>query len=351
MTAVRTLLIDSSYLLKRSFHGSKNSYTKAGFMGGVYGFLTKVRQLIKEHQINKVVLVWDGENGGIERYKLDHKYKSNRIDKSWYNKIELTDEEIKREQEKRESILVQRIKIRNYAEELYLRQIEVDETEADDLIAGYVLQNAKIEDILLFTNDKDFLQLLDYGIKIKLDTHDRVISAGNFFMHFPYHYKNALTMKIICGDESDKIDGVGGVKEKTLLTHFPMITERHVTVKEICVLADEINSARVKEKLKPLAALKNITSNVERLKLNYQLINLSKPFLNENAIQALADLSDPLVDENRGSSNLYKLMQQDDYLSLYSNYGDFVNYVEPFYTVIAREKQLYKQFQKNLLKD
>src|SRR5882757_3870794 len=134
MSLVRTLLIDSSYLLKRSIYGAKNSYTNAGFMGGLYGFITKIRSLIKQHQINKVILAWDGENGGYERYKLDNKYKSNRLDKSWFNKIELSDAEIKREQEKKQSIIIQRIKIRNYAEELYLRQIEVHETEADDLI-------------------------------------------------------------------------------------------------------------------------------------------------------------------------------------------------------------------------
>lgn len=346
MSLTRTLLIDSSFLLKRSFHGAKNSYTKVGFMGGLYGFMTSVRMMIKQYQINKVILFWDGENGGIDRYRLDNKYKSNRIDKSWFNRIELTDEEIRREKEKKESILVQRIKIRNYAEELYLRQIEVPTIEADDLIAGYVLKNSKKEDIILFTNDKDFLQLLDYGIKIKLDTHEIMLSAGNFFMNFPFHYKNALTMKIICGDDSDKIDGVGGVKEKTLMTHFPVLNERHVTVREICQMAHEINENRKKEKLKPLAALKNITENVERLKLNYELINLSKPFLNEAAIAALEELELPLTDENRGSSNLYKLMQEDDFLSLFSNYGNFVTYVEPFYTVISREKELYRTSQK-----
>src|SRR5258706_11131603 len=117
MSLTRTLLVDSSFLLKRSFHGAKNSYTKVGFMGGLYGFITAIRMMIKKYQINKVILFWDGENGGIDRYRLDNKYKSNRIDKSWFNKIELTDEEIKREKQKRESVLHQRIKIKNYAEE------------------------------------------------------------------------------------------------------------------------------------------------------------------------------------------------------------------------------------------
>lgn len=351
MAEIRTLLIDSSYLLKRSFNGAKNSYTKAGFMGGLYGFLTKVRQLIKEYKSNKVILMWDGENGGIDRYRLDQKYKSNRTDKSWFNKIELTDDEIRKEAAKKESILVQKIKIQNYAEELYLRQIQVDEIEADDLIAGYVLKNASKEEIILYSNDKDYLQLLEYGIKIKNETHEKIISAGNFFMNYPYHYKNALTMKIICGDESDKIDGVGGVKEQTLLTHFPVLAERHVPVRELCGMADQINIDRANSKKKPLAALKNISTKVDRLKLNYELMNLSKPFLNETAIQALDSIDLPLVDENRGSSNLMKLMKEDDFLSLYSNYGNFVSYVEPFYTVISREKQQYEQYKQSQKKN
>lgn len=351
MASIRTLLIDCEYLLKRSYSGAKNTYTKAGFMGGLYGFLTKVRQLIKEHHINKVVLMWDGENGGIDRYLIDPAYKSNRIDKSWHKKIELTDEDIKREQEKRESVLVQKIKIQNYAEELYLRQIEVPTIEADDLIAGYVLKNAKHEDIILYSRDKDYLQLLEEGIKIKNDDYERLISAGNFFMMFPYHYKNALTIKIICGDDSDKIKGVGGIKEPSLLTHFPVLAERYVPVREICKLADDINKERVKNKQKPLAALQNITNCIDRLKKNYELINLHKPMLNEEAIQALESLDAPLVDENRGSKNLYYLMQEDDFLSLYSNYGNFNSYVEPFFTVIAREKELYKEYQKNTRKD
>ena len=60
----RTLLVDSSFLLKRSLFGAKNVYTnKFGHIGGLYSFYTKLRKLIKENSINKVILVWDGENG------------------------------------------------------------------------------------------------------------------------------------------------------------------------------------------------------------------------------------------------------------------------------------------------
>lgn len=342
----KTLLVDASYLLKRSFHGAKGSYTKAGYMGGVYGFLTTIRKFIKEHKVNKIVLVWDGENGGIHRHQIDHMYKSNRKDKSWYTPIELTEAEIKAEKEKDQSILLQRKKIQMYAEELFFRQLEAKEIEADDMIAAYCMKYHKDEEIILYTNDKDFLQLLSLNISIYLESVGQLIEAGNFFNFFKFFYKNALTIKILCGDKSDMVEGIKGLQETTLLKYFPELIDSEVSVRHICMRSVEINEQRKIEKKKPIEALSNITKNVERLKMNHTLMNLFSPFLNEEANQMLIDLDIPLSDENRGGDNLYKMMMEDDLLSLYSNYGNFSSYMQPFYLVISREKDLLKKFNK-----
>jgi hypothetical protein len=42
----RTLLVDASNLLKRSFHGAKDvQTTKFGHIGGLYSFFTSIRKL------------------------------------------------------------------------------------------------------------------------------------------------------------------------------------------------------------------------------------------------------------------------------------------------------------------
>ncbi len=315
---IRTLLVDSSFLLKRSFHGAKNTYTPSfGHIGGLYAFLTTTRKLIKKHMINKVVLTWDGENGGIHRHNIDVAYKGNRKDKSWNDKIELSESELRREQEKDESVLKQRKRIQAYAEELFLRQIEVDEIEADDLIAKYCSRYHNEEDILLYTNDRDFAQLLDLNITILFDNIDQPVKKDNFLFTFGYHYSNALTMKIICGDVSDNIKGVELLKEKSLLKHFPELKFKHLSVRELCGKADKINQERVETKKKPLKALENLLNSLDRLVMNYKLINLKKPFLNEEAVDELEQLSMPLDDEGRGSKHLYKMMNQDDFLLAY----------------------------------
>lgn len=343
---IRTLLVDSSYLLKRSFHGAKDTYTdKFGHIGGLYSFLTTVRKLIKDHMINKVVLVWDGEGGGIYRHRIDKEYKANRKTKEWYKKIEMTAAEIRREREKEESILKQRKRIQEYVEELFLRQIEVDDVEADDLIAAYCLQYNNKEEILLYSNDRDFAQLLDLNLTIIFPNIDQPVTKTNYIMHFNHHYRNALVMKIICGDVSDNIKGIEGIKEQTLLKYFPELKFKQMTVREICKKADEINKQRIIEKKKPLKAFENLLNGVERLKINHQLVNLRVPMLNEQAEDELKQLEAPLSPEDRGSKNLYNMMVEDDFLSVYT--GTFPNYVEPFYTVIMNEKQLLMEYYKN----
>ena len=342
---IRTLLVDSSYLLKRSFNGAKDTSTnKFGHIGGLYSFLTTVRKLIKEHKINKVVLVWDGQNGGVYRHHIDAAYKANRKNKTWHGKIEMSDAELRREKEKEESILKQRQRIKAYAEELFLRQIEVDEIEGDDLIAAYCMQYNNKEEIYLYTNDRDFSQLLDLNITILFANIEQPVTRTNYFFNFGYHFSNALIMKIISGDVSDNVKGIQGIKEDMLLKYFPDLKFRTFTVREICRKADEINKERANNKQKPLKNFENLLGNIDRLIMNHRLVNLKEPFLNEQAREELAQLEMPLEPADRGSKNLYKMMMEDEFLTVYGS--TFVQYVEPFYAVIMNEKQLLTEYLK-----
>jgi 5'-3' exonuclease len=345
----RTLGIDGSYLLKRSFNGAKDVYTSSfGHIGGLYQFMTTTRKLIKEHLINKVIVFWDGENGGFGRYLIDHNYKANRKNKEWHQKIELTEAQIKHEKEKDESLLIQKKRIQSYLEELFVRQIEIDKIEADDLIAEYCIRHHNDEEIFIFTNDRDFSQLLDLNITIIFGNIPQPITKINYIMHFNHYYQNALIIKVIIGDTSDNIQGIKGINENTLLKYFPELKFKKLTVREICEKASNINTGRIKNKKKPLKIFENLLNNVDRLKLNYELINLRKPFLNEKAKDELEQLEIPLSPEGRSSKNLYKMMIEDEFLGVYGS--TFVNYVEPYYTVIMNEKQTLNEYYKSVKK-
>jgi 5'-3' exonuclease len=344
---IRTLLVDSSYLLERSFNGAKDVFTSSyGHIGGLYSFLTTVRKLIKEHKINKVVLVWDGENSGIDRYRLDPAYKANRKNKSWHQKIEMTDTEIRREKEKKQSILKQKKRLQNYAEELFLRQIEIDDIEGDDLIAAYCMAYENKEEIYIYTNDRDFGQLLDLNITILFANIELPVNKTNYFFKFGHHYSNAIIMKIIGGDVTDNIKGIKGIKEDMLLKHFPEMKYKHFTVREICRKADEINKERIANNQKPLKIFESLLGNIDRLILNHKLVNLKKPFLNKQAREELEQLKLPLNPKGRGINSLHKMMMEDEFLTVYN--GTLPNYVEPFYTIITTEQDMYKEYVKNL---
>ena len=64
----------------------------------------------------------------------------------------------------------------------------------------------------------------------------------------------------------------------------------------------------------------------------------------QTRINELEQLELPLAPEGRGSKNLIKMMNEDGFLSIYGS--NFVNYVEPFYTIIMNEKQLLTEYLK-----
>jgi len=354
MIKQRTLLVDAQYLLKKSFSGNKNTYTSVGHIGGLYSFMTSLRMYMKNYKPHKVVLAWDGANGGIYRQSIDRAYKANRKNKKWSGKIELSEIEFKREAEKDESILFQKKRIQAYCEELYIRQIEVENIEADDLIAQYVMDNTNQEDITLYTNDRDFCQLLDYDITIKFNNIKVDITKSNFKIEFGYNYKNALPFKIMSGDAPDNIKGVEGIGEKSLMRYIPELKHKSMTVREICLRARQINEERLvsKPKKKEIKSFVTLLNSVERLKLNYRLINLSEPFLNDEAIEEIKQLVMPLDDKdengklNRGSKYLLQLMKEDEFMTIYS--GSFNSYVEPFYNVILSEKKKLKEYEDSI---
>jgi 5'-3' exonuclease len=347
MSNLNTLLVDANYLFKRSLFGAKHVYAKSKPIGGLYSFMTTVRKMVIENNINKIILCWDGENSGKMRYYIYEGYKANRDSKSWYNKITLTEKQINRE-EKDMGELYQKIRIQQYAEELFIRQIEVDEIEADDIIAYYCKMKKPEENVLIFTNDRDYFQLLDYvNVSIYIDNKSTVVDKDIFFMYFNYHYSNSLTIKILCGDTSDNINGIEGLQETTLIKYFPQIKERHVSVKEIYAESFKIKKQREVEKKKSLKVIDNIINGKDILVRNKKLMDLKEPLMSKLALEEYETLYDPLSSDNRGSKNLLPMMNEDGFLDNFNS--NFVNYVTPFYSVIMKEKDYFNNY-KNISK-
>lgn len=331
---INILLVDGNALFKRSFLGAKDVYNHEGtHIGGIYQFITVLRKLIDENLYHHVFVFWDGELSGQLRYNIYNDYKSNR-NKDYVNGTHPIDEQE----------LNQKIQIKKYLEELFIRQYEDKVVESDDLIA-YICNNKKPNEfITICTSDRDMCQLIDDNVRIYMCDLKTYVTKENYNYFFKHHIENAALIKILCGDNSDCIKGVRRLGEDTLLKHFPEIKDRKVSISEIIEKAKQLQEERLQNKLKPLQILDNISMGItdgiqgdKLYEINDKLVNLKNPLITENALKNLKDLKTlPLDPDDRGVKNAYMLMKEDGMDREIYNYS--IDYFMPFKKLIEREK-------------
>lgn len=338
----RTLLIDGNALFKVGYHGAINEVNWRGEkIGAIYQFITVLRRLLMDELYHKVYVFWDGPMSGKLRYEIYPDYKKSR------GKCYLTGTRTKEEDPY--FIVQQEILKKNYLEELFIRQIEDEVVEGDDLIAYYTLAQKYREDITIVTNDGDILQLLDENVRVYLcSSHKKVyVTINNFNDYFDYHYTNVKLVKMIEGDTADDIKGVKGVKIKTLLTHFPELKERTVSLKEIIEKAKILQQERLNNKKKPLQAFQNLiegrTDGIqgsELYKINEAIIDLKNPLLTNSCKRDMDNYIQSVFDPtNRNMKNVYQFIKRDG-LSRLIGTNNLAEYFLPFKKLADREKKL-----------
>jgi DNA polymerase I len=132
-------------------------------------------------------------------------------------------------------------------------------TEADDLIAAYVLQADPVPARIAST-DRDFLQLVDERVSVYSPVKKVVIDDASFdelvlpkakdgtIYRFPR--ERFVDFRALCGDSSDDLPGVDGIGEVTaarLLAHAPL--DDYLANPALVSTALDRGAARVQEKL------------------------------------------------------------------------------------------------------
>ena len=327
----KTLIVDGNVLMKRSYNGAKNVYHKDKHIGGIFAFYSTLRKIIIEHKIDKVVITWDGERGGTLRLDYYPEYKENRP--------RFFDQEYE----------IQKLRVKQYAEDLSIRQYEHEDVESDDLIAFYCLNKHHLEDVMIYTNDRDMCQLINEEVTIFLADKKMEVGIGNYSWFFQHNYQNAGLIKIIEGCSSDNIKGIDGVTENTLLNHFPQLKERKVSLEEIFEQSKLIQKERGD---KPLKVIDNILNGVSRgvhrgpfYEVNQKIIDLNNPLLTEEAGEAIKNLVElPLDPEGREYKNVLKMMMEDGVIYvLPGGENGYLNFMEPFIKLIKKEKLNFKK--------
>ena len=323
----KTLLIDGNVLMKRSYSGAKNVFYKDVHIGGIFQFYTTLRKLIVELSIDKVIIMWDGERGGYLRLNYYPDYKGNRpkfFDESYES---------------------QKYRVKAYAEDLSVRQYEHPDCESDDLLSFYALNKKKSEEVIIYTNDRDLCQLISEDVTLFLADKKVIVGIGNYNWYFQHYYENAGLVKIIEGCSTDNIKGIDGVTENTLITYFPEIKERKMTLDEIintCKLLKTEKKLKIFDSIIDGKTKGNHNGNV--YEINKIIINLHEPLLTDEAKDEVINLINlPLNPEGRDYKNVLKMMLEDGVMyAIPGGENGYIAFLEPFIKLSKKEKTNYK---------
>jgi len=330
----KTLLVDGNNLLKIGFHGVKEFYHKGEHVGAIWHFINTLRKFIEEYNYDKVVVFWDGEGSSSARKLIYPQYKENR--RSEENEY------------KQDSFYQQKERVKQYLEETFVRQIDIDNNEADDLIA-YYCQISNDENKTIFSSDRDLTQLISDKVSIYSPNTKTMYKNGDKIKiyHYEFPHQNIKTYKILSGDKSDNIDGIYYLGEKTLVKLFPELLENTVNVSDILTKAEEMF-----ESDKNNTALKNLLTGKtksgifgnEFFEINEKIVDLSNPLITDDA-KELVELyyRESLDPDGRGYKNLIKMMMENGFFK-YLPKGDdaWVNFIKPFMKLTRKEKRNYQ---------
>jgi len=332
---VKTLIVDGNNLLKIGFHGVKDFYNNGEHIGGTWHFLNTIRKFLEETNFNKVMVFWDSDTNSSQRKLIYPKYKMNR--KSSPN-----------DEEKNDSFNKQKTRVKQYLEDMFIRQLEVENSEADDLIA-YYCQISLDEEKTIFSSDKDLTQLISEKVLIyspNLKSYYRFGDNIKFKDCSIPHY-NVMTFKILAGDTSDNIDGISLMGEKTLIKFFPEILDLKTSLTDILTKGELL----LKEQ-KTNVVLGNLLSGKTKegimgddfFKINKKLVDLSEPLIDEKGKEMVREYySESMDPDGRGHRNLIRMMMDDGFFK-YLPKGDdsWVNFLKPFLKLSRKEKTKFR---------
>jgi DNA polymerase-1 len=202
----RLLLVDGHYYLYRSFFAIRGlTNSKGEPTNAIYGFVKALRRMLKDLRPDYAAVIWDA---GLpeRRTQLQPDYKQHR-------------------DEMPDDLEIQQEPIQEIVPLLGVASVFLENHEADDLIASYVVEAQKEGlECVVATNDKDILQMVRDGVSI-YSTSKADLGEGNGgfkLLGIPevtakWGVEPSLIADVLAltGDSADNIPGVPGVGGKT----------------------------------------------------------------------------------------------------------------------------------------
>jgi DNA polymerase-1 len=267
------LIVDSMNTFIRSFAMLQSMNPQGHHTGGLVGFLRSLGFLNRTIDPTRIICVFDGQASSSSRKSINPEYKATRNIKRITN-WELFDDK----DDEFASMTMQMHRLVEYLQCLPVTLISIDKVEADDTIS-YLAQKfgANGKKVTIVSSDKDFLQIVDDNIEVYSPIKKKTYQKKDIQEEIGLIPENYLIMKALLGDNSDNLSGVKSLGPKTLLKEFPaIVSDPSFKLQDIYNICEQ--------KLQTKKIFASIIYDWEKVKTNYELMNLSEPRLGDYEI-------------------------------------------------------------------
>lgn len=312
----KLLLVDGFNCFIRNFSMLTLSANDGRHLGGVMGFLGSLRHAIERNKPDRVIIAWD-EGHSIKREAIYADYKIERQRKP--RKVLMPFQTLA---EQDESFNYQVSRLRTYLDLLPVATLSCGNTEADDIIAHFCThENWTDWDKVIYSTDKDFLQLVKEDVVIYHPMKKKIIDTKSVLEQYHVHPRNFAVFKSIIGDASDSILGIEGLGFKSAIRWLPifLLEEKEITLEDVFTYCKE----EVEAIKKPLKAHASILDGRAKIEANFKITRLDEPMLSLSCMDKLARFKESPQFGKFEKLKLRMLFIQDDAQSLLENMSNW----------------------------
>ncbi len=199
------VLVDGSGYIFRAFHALPAMTRPDGTpVNAVYGYTSMLARLLREHTGSHLAVIFDAGRATF-RNRIYDQYKAQRP-------------------EPPPELIPQFALVREATAAFNVPAIELQDWEADDLIAAYAAAAEAVGTrVTIISSDKDLMQLVRPGVTMLDPIKNKPIAAPEVVEKFGVGPEKMIDLLALMGDAVDNVPGVPGIGPKTacqLLTEY-----------------------------------------------------------------------------------------------------------------------------------
>ncbi len=193
---MRLVLVDGSGFIFRAFHAIPDMTREDGVhVNAVFGFCNMISRLMKDHTGTHIAVIFDAGRTTF-RNRMYDAYKAQRP-------------------EPPPELVPQFALIREATKAFGLPSIELEDWEADDLIAAYTKAAREAGgEVVIVSSDKDLMQLIGPGVTMLDPMKNTPIGPAEVIQKFGVTPDKVVEVQALIGDAVDNVPGVPGIGPK-----------------------------------------------------------------------------------------------------------------------------------------